>query len=153
MKSIISIICLLTIPLISFAQLLDTPTKKSNTIVIILKDTSPDDAFRKCANAFQDEGWTIENSDAVLYSMNTDFKKAKGFFVYEWGVYASVRKQDADAHVYLRGKRKQDTAGTNGVFGNDKYLYNDIEKRTNAGKDWKEMVRVAKTIGDELRYK
>lgn len=128
------------------AQLLTTPDKKSETIIIVLQKT-PEEAYRHVASVFHDEGWQLERTDPVLMTIVTDWRRLKGFFVREWQVEISIRALGKDTHVYLRGKARTTSTGAGS------YIVDQIDREYNFGKDWKNLETLADKIGDSFLYK
>lgn len=138
------------------AQLLPTPEKKSTTIVVVLENMTVEDAYRHVAAVLQDEGFELHQTDAVLMTMTTGWKKTKGFFVREWQAEASIRPAGDAVHVYLRAKVRQDLKNQpdGKLLANDgTYMVDQVEKGYNFGKDWKNLEAMAGKIGDTFLYK
>ena len=158
MKKHLFTIALMSLFMVGHAQaLLEVPDKRSTTVVITLPSTTAADAYRLCANVLQDEGWQLEKTDAVLYTMSTNWKKIKGFIVRDWEASASIREgQGGAVEVHLRARIRQDVKNINqgfGIVSAENYDYSPLEKRTNMGKDWEELMKVAGLIGSHFGYK
>lgn len=138
------------------AQLSEQPTGNSETIVVVLKETTAQDAYRQVANVLQDEGWRLEKSDPVLFTMLTDWQRVKGFFLREMQVDVSIRDGSGGVRVFLRAKMRQDlknaSADAKTMANDGDHMIDTVTKRYNMGKDWKRLESLAGKIGSEFLY-
>lgn len=132
--------------------LLDQPTGKSTTVVCLVNAT-PLEAYAMTATVLQDQLFNLEKTDGTLFFVQTDWKQAKGFFVYDWRIIANIREQDGTTQIHLRAEtRQQHDKTTQQYLGKEESVI-VVEKRSNAGKDWKALMAIAEKLSSEWKYK
>jgi hypothetical protein len=111
--------------------------------VVVTYEGSPTEAYRAAAQALQDAGFTLAESDATLRTLTTAPKSGSDTFgpVDDMVVSAQVRSEDG-VTVVLSGTYGDDTA---------------IEKRGQSGsparKAWARLHQLAERIGEPTAYR
>jgi hypothetical protein len=152
-KQLILITALLAATLTHAQQLLEVPTNKSRVIVIVLDSVAPADAYKMAAAVFMDAGYALAKTDETLFYLSTDWGEGQGFWLHQYAFMANVRPSGSGSQVRLTGqfRLKNHTPDQKATLGGE-YNVNEIEKRSNMGKYWKDMEALASQIGGKLRY-
>lgn len=152
-QQILLIVALLAATMSNAQQLLDSPTNKSKVIVILLDSVAPATAYKITASVLVDAGYALSKTDETLFYLSTDWGEGQGFWLHQYAFTANVRPSGSGSQVRLTGqfRLKNHTPDQKAMLGGD-YNVNEIEKRSNMGKYWKDMEALASQIGGKLRY-